>query len=378
MKIAHVVCVIPPYGGGLGRVADAYARGLTELGHQVTVFVPTTDSGQTEEKPYAMIYLKPWFRLGLGAFMPQLLWHLRGFDVIHLHFPFFGGVFPTIVFKLLHPKIHLFVTYHQDLKFKGWREWFYRLSRWLVVPLLCRLAERVIVSSTDYAGHSYIAPLTKRYPQKFVALPFGVYEIFSPRPKDHVLQTSLHIPTDHFVLMFVGGLNSAHYFKGVTYLIDALTLLRDKKVSAIIVGSGNLQSSYEQHAQTQGIADRVHFTGFVADSLLPQYVNLADVLVLPSTEKNEAFGLVLIEAMACGKPVIASNLPGVRSVVRDGVNGWLCEPKDAESLARAITKLIDNPQQYQQFSATSVALVAEHYRWPRIIKLLEQIYKTTL
>jgi len=120
----------------------------------------------------------------------------------------------------------------------------------------------------------------------------------------------------------------------------------------------------------------VIFAGNVNDTELPLYYNLADVFVLPSIDRSEAFGMVLLEAAACGKPLIASNLPGVRTLVRDGVNGFLVEPKDDGDLGKKIKIILDDDALRKAMGIASRQAMENGYRWEKTAENLLGIYKT--
>src|SRR5262249_22381799 len=118
------------------------------------------------------------------------------------------------------------------------------------------------------------------------------------------------------IILQVGGLDRAHYFKGVRVLIDAMARLRDVPCHAVVVADGHMRAEYEAAARAAGVADRVTFAGRVDDADLPALEQQASAFAFPSTDKSEAFGIAALEAMASGVPVVASALPGVRTIVR--------------------------------------------------------------
>ena len=122
-----------------------------------------------------------------------------------------------------------------------------------------------------------------------------------------------------------------------------------------------------------GVHNDVIFAGKSSDEDLPQYYNLANVVVLPSIDKSEAFGIVLTEAMACGKPVIASDLPGVRSVVEHEANGFLVEPKNENILAEKINLILLSRELRKKFGERSRQIAEEKYDMEKIIVKLEKI-----
>ncbi|MFH0779840.1 MAG: glycosyltransferase family 4 protein [Parcubacteria group bacterium] len=374
MKIAHIACHVPPDAGGIGMAAHSYADQLFERGHEVAFFVPRTKKNSAEAKRYALKLLVPFMRIGLGAVMPQLFWRLSGFDVIHLHYPLLGSSLIVALRKRMFPKAKLIITYHQDLNLRGWRKIYEKAGRRLFLNFILESADKIIVSSFDYIENSRIQKYYFTHIGKFAEIPFGVPRFYRPMPKDPALLKMHGLSIGDKVVLFVGGLGASHYFKGVNYLIRAISLIDDKSVKALIVGSGSLLESYEKQAQEMNLTDRVKFTGFVGADILPKYYNLGDIFVLPSINTNEAFGIVLIEAMACGKPVIASNLKGVRSVVDVGVNGLLVEPRNSKDIADKIMYFVNNPGLATKFGQNCLDSVEKKYRWSRITDRLLEVY----
>jgi len=354
-------------------VAHAYADQLAELGHDVTVFVPKSKNQYTTDRKYKIKTLFPIFKFGHGAVLPQLMWRLWKFDIVHLHYPFFGASHFAIFPKLLSRKKKLVVSYHMDTRASGLKGYIFKYYKNFFAPIVTRLADRVIVSSEDYIENSDIQDQYFKMIKKFVELPFGVPRFFKPELKNVDLMKKYGFRNDDFVVMFAGGLDSAHYFKGVNYLVKAFSQIENKKIKCLVVGGGSLVKGLKKLRNKLGLQNRVKFAGFVED--LPIYYNLCDLFILPSINSSEAFGIVLIEAMSCAKPVVASNLKGVRTVVDQGINGLLIEPKNSADIVDKITFFANNPTQAKDFGKRGLNSVEKKYRWSIIVKKLEEIYE---
>jgi glycosyltransferase involved in cell wall biosynthesis len=181
-----------------------------------------------------------------------------------------------------------------------------------------------------------------------------------------------------FVVLFVGGLDTPHYFKGLDVLLQAVARIQDSRVRLLIVGDGDLRPRYEALASQLEVDQRVTFCGYVPDEDLPCHYAAADLAVLPSTTRGEAFGIVLLEAMACAKPVIASNLPGVRTVVDHGSNGLLVKAGDAAELGQAITQLSNAHEKCVAMGQRGRLKVVQRYDWSSLSDQLESIYVEVL
>ena len=384
MKIAQIVSTFPPYRAGMGNVAYHYSLELSKLGHEVTVLVPkrALDSARAKERPqtfkeFRIIELPAFLKAGNAAMPLQLLGMAKKYDILHLHYPFFGGAFLIWLVKLFRRKTKLVITYHMDFLPKGFFQGVFSLPDRFVRRSLFKLADKVIVPSVDYASESQIGKDMRISFSRFIELPLGVdLDKFKPRAKDPELIKKYKLNSDHKIILFVGSMDRAHYFKGVDILLEALKLVRknNDKARLILVGQGKLRKEYENLAGQLGIGREVVFAGEVTQEDLPKFYNLADVCVLPSINRGEAFGLVLIEAMASGKPVIASNLAGVREVVNDGVNGWLVRPGQAEELASKLDYFLANPEVAQEFGQMGLNKAKKNYNWGVIGLGLERVY----
>lgn len=383
MKIAIITPTFPPYFGGIGKVAYYQAKELRKLGYEVIVFTPkysNTSLSGLEELPFKVIKIKPLFKYGNAAFIPQLIKELKNFDLIHLHYPFFGGA--ELIWlknkRLKKQGAKIIIHYHMDVVGQGWLKYFFTFHNKFILPKIIKSADLVIVTSLDYAKNSNISDLIKKNPDKFKEVPCGVdINVFSPQEKDQNLLEKYQIKPLEKIILFVGGLDKAHYFKGVEYLIQAVNLLKEKEYywRLIIVGEGELKSLYQDLAGQLALSHRIIFPGYISENDLVKFYNLADLVVLPSIDKSEAFGMVLIEAMACRKPVVASNIYGVRTVVDDGINGLLVQLKDFSDLASKIHYLLTQPEVAQQFGEKGLEKVKEKYSWEKIGQELDRIFR---
>ncbi len=373
MKIAHVVCVFPPYKAGMGNSVYFSALQMGKLGHESVVFTPAykgSDSGPEKlGDKVTVCRLKPFFSIGNGAVMPQLMWRLRGFDIVHLHYPFFGGAEMTLL-GVLFGKGRLIVHYHMDAVGGGYKGFIFKMYAFLLLPLLARLARLITCASLDYVKHSDLDAYYRTHAEKFVQVPFGVdTERFTPAPKTGV-------PT----ALFVGGLDTQHYFKGVKVLIEAFADLIPvlPNIRLLLVGRGGLEGYYQDLINKKGIADKVIIMNDVSDEQLVSLYREATVAVLPSINKGEAFGLVLLEAMASGTAVIASNLPGVRSVFRNGEHGCLVKPGDAADLREKLGLFLENSQRAEETGLRARDWVCKYYSWAKFNQRLEAAYYRVL
>ena len=378
-KIAIVTPIFPPYAGGIGNVAAYNARELVKLGHKVTVFTPLYEPVKEEITGVEIKRIPPLISYGNAAFVPALGWMLEGYEIIHLHYPFFGGAETIWLYKRKFKKqgAKIILHYHMDVVGEGIFRLIFKIHKLICLAKIVRMSDKVIFTSMDYGKHSDLAKWLEKKPAKFAEVPNGVdSQSFLPQEKDQQLLAKHNIDPSDKMVLFVGGLDKAHYFKGVEYLIEAMSRLKQTSYSwrLVIVGEGELKEEYLSLAVQLNIDSKVVFTGYVPNNDLPKYYNLADVAVLPSIDKSEAFGLTLVEAMSCAKPVIASDLVGVRSVIENEVNGLLVKIGDADDLAAKINYFLSNPLDAIQFGRAGRIKVKTKYDWVIIGGQLDELY----
>lgn len=361
MKVAIVVSTYPPYRGGMGTMAQSYALGLEKLGHQVTVFTPAT--------------LKPWLKYGNAAFIPQLLWKLNDFDIVNLHYPFFGVAELVWLLKFIKgKKFKLVINYQMDNVGSGWLGWIFKFNSRFIMPCILKSADKIIVTSLDYLASSRAASIYKKYPEKFVAIPPGVdTEKFQPRPKDLNILNQYKILADEKLVLFVGGLDSAHYFKGLDFLIESWPQLNLPKVKLLIVGQGNLREAYQKKVKELDLGGQIIFGQPVSADELPKYYNLAELLVLPSVDSSEAFGIVQLEALASGVPVLVADLPGVRAVA--GEAGLVFKILDASDLISKIKLILTDENLRSNLKQRARDLALSKYAETKVMGDVDELFR---
>lgn len=391
MKIAHIVCTYPPYFGGMGNAVFSLVEALMARGHEVEVFTPgyydKKELRGPNEQPQARHHvqldtqiatvhrLAPSLQYGNAARLPQIAHELDAFDVVHLHYPFFGTANVVRTWKIRNPHKKLVITYHMDAEARGWKGLVFSGYARFWMPKVLAAADLLIASSFDFIEHSQARTLHRAAPERWKEIPFGVdTERFSLGDKRSDLLRDLNMASGTPIVLFVGGMDSAHHFKGIPTLLKALVLLKkvQKLPQVVLVGDGALRESYMLQAQGMGLAESVRFVGSVSNADLPDYYRLANVCVLPSTSRAEAFGLVLLEAMASGVPVVASDLPGVRTIAQKG--GSTFPVRDYGALADQIAAACFGGALPSAEVVRSIAL--REYSWPKIAEQHEQVYTT--
>lgn len=377
MKIAHVTSTFPPYQGGTGNVCYYNARELARLGHEVHVFTAQVEGAPSEETIAGAFVrrLRPLVQIGNAPVLPQLFWRLSDFDILHLHYPFILGA-EMVRLASLAFRVPVVISLHSDLIGDEGRARLFSVYQKLSAKFTVRHIAMLCAVTMDHYCHSQLRKDLNGQEPLVIELPNGV-DIAQFHPVgDTKIRQKFGIPEDAFVVLFVAALDRAHHFKGLDRLLKAMVKLPGD-VWLLAVGDGDLKLTYQQQAEELGVNNRVVFAGEVANADLPPFFRSADVTVLPSLA--ESFGLVLIESMACGTPVIASDVPGARSVVASSGAGYLVQPiaisewSDRIRRFQALTEA-----QRKEMGVAGRLTVEERYGWDQIGRRLEDVYRQVL
>lgn len=376
LRVAHLTATFFPYPSGTGRVCLQNAVGAAQLGCDVTVITSAvTDEPFVDDPPSLTVRRLPAaFKVGNAPLLLGLF-RMGKYDVVHLHYPFVFGQ------EILHAvaqvrRMPVVITYHQDLILSGAVGHAVRLHEKTVGRLILTQADRLLVTSRDYFNASRIARFFKPNDPRVTEMPNGVdTSRFTADVDASGVRRMYGFADDEVVLAFCGGMDTPHYFKGVDVLLNAAARAAAPNLRLMLIGEGDLRPRYMEEARRLGLGDRAVFCGRVPDADLPRHYAAADFLVLPSTTMGEAFGIVLLEAMAAGKPVIASNLPGVRTVVNPGVDGYLSTPNDVDDLAARIREMVDAGDRRKAMGQAGRDKVVAKYDWSRINQRLVDVYR---
>ncbi|MBL7124591.1 MAG: glycosyltransferase family 4 protein [Dehalococcoidales bacterium] len=287
-------------------------------------------------------------------------------DIIngHLPVPYIADIAARVAFK---NRIPFILTHHNDVAGHSFvtnilaKFYYYCLGF-----KTFKLSQKIIVTSEYYAESS---PYLRNQRTKLEVVHCGIdVKRFDVIPTDH--------PRRDKTVLFVGQLNEASQHKGLAYLIEAMqvvtTAVKDARLR--IVGKGDYVGHYKKLVSDLGMGDRVEFSGFVKDEDLPRCYNESDVVTLPSYTRAEGFGIVLIEAQGCGRPVIGSAIGGIPYAIEDGETGLLVPPKDTSALARAIIKLLEDKEYANKLGQNGYRRVREKFTWQGGAERTRQIF----
>ncbi|RRR73860.1 MAG: glycosyltransferase [Candidatus Viridilinea halotolerans] len=364
MHILHIYKDYPPVVGGIEGHLGLLAEGLVARGHQVTVLM----SGQgwrTRRTTRAGVRVVAAGRLAtlastpLSPALPLLVAQLRP-DLIHLHHPYPPG---DAVALLAGGNTPLVVSYHSDIVRQ-------RRLGMLLAPLVrrtLRRAKRIIAASPAYIRSSpFLAPVASRCR----VVPYGLPQnAFAPADPARVAAIKARWPAPR--TLFVGRLR---YYKGADRLVRAMTHVPGH---ALFVGADATvrASDLAALAAQLGVADRVHLLGDQPDAELAAFYHAADVFVLPSVERSEAFGIVQIEAQAAGLPIVCTELgTGTSYITQHGRTGIVVPPDDVPALARALRVLLANPELAQAMGAAGRVRAHAEFSLERMLDRVEAVY----
>jgi glycosyltransferase involved in cell wall biosynthesis len=371
MKLLQTPVRFHPYIGGVENHVFYLSKELVEMGHEVEVLCadePQSKTGniqgiEVERLPYLCKIANTNICLGL----PRRI--LRSdFDVIHTHMPTPWTCDWSIVLSKLMGKKSV-ITIHNDMdKPSLLGKILTNLYLHTIFLLSLSLVDRIVIVNesweTSFPNTSHIL---KRYQKKISVLPNGVdSELFKPG----------NTPKERHAVLFVSILDRHHKFKGLHYLLEAIELATKSipDIELIIVGEGELKDFYIREAADLDIGQCVAFLGEKTQADLVTLYNRSSVFVLPSTE-IEGFGIVLLEAMACKTPVIATDIVGVAKEVIQNNCGIIVEPRNSRALANAIIDILGNAELAREMGENGRRLAEEHYSWGTIGRKIESIYK---
>ena len=348
MRVLITSTYFHPYSSGLSVYALRLARGLAELGHEVCVLTSQYDPKLAPEETLAgfrVVRVKVGTKLSKGVLMPgfhtQAKKWIAWADVVNVHMPQFESVVIARLAK--RAKKPLVVTYHCDLVMSG--GWFSRLAGWVTTQLgkwTLKQAQVIVQNTLDYAENSAVL---KPYLEKVVEVPTPV-DSLDPVPEEAIsFRLRFGLMESDKVLGLAGRVASE---KGYEYLAQALPLVWQKYPSARVVHAGSWKGVIGEEAylakveqMIQPFGDKWKSLGFLSDEDFMRFFAACDLLVFSSLNATESFGIVQIEALSQGTPVVASDLPGVRQpVLRTGI-GRIVPVRDAESLAKGIISILE-------------------------------------
>ena len=331
LRVLHVGKFYPPYMGGIETHLQNLCNELRDL-VDLKVLVSNSSTQTIEETVEGVSVTRVGTRATLSAapISPGLVSRIRreAADIVHLHHP---NPIAVMAYLMSGHRGKMVITYHSDIVRQK------ALGR-VFQPFLDRSlawADAIIATSPNYLATSAVL---QAHRDRCEVLPYGIpVEQFANR--DEAAIARLRERYGSRVVITVGRLI---YYKGFDVLVRAM---KDVNGTLLVVGDGPLRAELEAQALSLGISDRVHFLGEIHNRDIAAYYHASDVFALASVARSEAFGIVQLEAMACGLPVVNTGLDsGVPFVSLDGLTGLTVPPGDSVALSRTLNKLLDDDE----------------------------------
>lgn len=374
LRILEVVVRFHPYVGGVENTVLDIGRRLAARGHEVRVVCADEPAGSPAGIAGIAVVRLPWRgKIGNTNLSRGLRPALRRErpDVIHTHIPtaLFADAAVAVGRELGVPVV---LTYHNDLVGDGVKGVLAGVYNRFVLPRLLARIDRVVTTSAAMR-----VPHLAADDPKITPIPWGVDEALFQPPAD----SGPPADAPELVLGFLSLLDAHHRYKGLEVLLRALALLRDEGVPVRlkIGGAGEEQEHYRGIAKDLGIVDRAEFLGFVPGAELAAFYGGCHAFVLPSTDgRREGFGLVLLEAMACGRPVITTPVVGMAADIEKYGAGLLVPAGDLAALAAAIRRLHEDRTALPETGRRARRLVEERYNWTRVTDDYEAVFRAVV
>lgn len=341
MKILVVLNYYYPYISGVSEVARIVAEGWVEQGHKVTVITANYDHLKEKEiiNGVEVLRMPVIMKISKGTISPKFILKAislsKNYDIVNMHLPMIeSGIISSLI-----SKDKLLTTYHCDINLPHSLINNFIVKCMDISNSIClKKSKKVTVTSLDYAINSRIA---YKYQKK-------LSETAAP-PKDFQSQ-SIEKDTNEKIIGFCGRIVQE---KGIDILIKAFEILSEKyeNIKLVIGGDytkiagGSIYPQLKDYIKRHSVKN-IQFLGMIDENKMEEFYSSLDVFVLPSVNSLEAFGIVQIEAMLCGTPVVASDLPGVRTIIQNTKMGEICRCGDERDLAEKIENILENPDKY--------------------------------
>lgn len=292
----------------------------------------------------------------LLGYIPFLLRYIflllyKSYDLIHAHYGFHSALFAAVI-----KRKPLTITFHGSdaLKEPSRNKTYYKLQKFVISRC------DYIIAVSNEIRNVLISNLGAE-PTKISVVSCGVdTSIFTPLEKIDI-RRKLKIARTEKVILFIGRLS---YKKGINIIFECAQRMPD--VNFILVGKGTLRTNIKN----------CRFVGSRPNDEIPVWVNAADVFVLPS--KSEGTPVVLLEALSCGIPVVASKVGGIPNLVKNGETGYLVEPEDVSMFEKRLRELLENPEKRRQMGQQGRKDMIENYDSQKIAERISQVYKKVL
>ena len=366
--------------GGTEVAAYNLAVQMRNRGHHINVFTTAIDRRNSVEQDNSMTIYRYGtnFRIASANFSLGLLNgpQKTDLDIVHAHYNMPYADYSAMKYSTK-KNVPLVLTYHADAPETGGSSLRNRLQAFYnrhILPQVLNHAYIIITTSNAYIDQS---KFLANYRQKIKVVPNGInLDEFQIKISKEECREKLDLDGDKIIILFFGNLVQ---YKGLDVLLRAFTNIKDKYPDGqlLFVGRGPMRHELIRMSKNLGVEGDIIFTGYVEEKLKYLYYKAADIFCLPSVNLTEAFGIVNLEAMACGLPIIASNLGGISDLVKENENGLLFEPGNVKEISNKLEYLLDNKNLRIKMGKMSKKLAAD-YSWTNIASKTELIYNNLL
>jgi len=371
MKILQTPVRFYPFTGGVENYVYNLSRELVNLNHEVEVICANDPpSKEVEDVDGIKVNRIPYyFKIANTNLTPSLPFTMRKFnyDIIHTHLPTPWSADWSAFFSKINDK-PMVLNYYNDIVGNGAAHYIANLYNRTFLKLLLKTADRIIIIQDNYLNYS---PYLANYQDKIRVVPVGVdVNRFKP----------LEVKEEENSIFFLSLLDEFHTYKGLEYLLKAIKIVKKelKDIKLIVGGKGTLLEYYKSMAESFGIKDNVEFHGFIPEENIVEYYNRCSLFVLPSiSSAQEGFGIVALEALACKKPVITTEIVGIAEYLEKTGSGVVIPKKDPESLADAICQILKGNSR-EKMGENGRKLVEDKYTWEIVAKMTEKVYNEIL
>lgn len=371
MRILHIYKDYAPVMGGIENHIALLAQAQRAQGLDARVLVTNTGTETVETTIDGVPVTKTGRQLNISsapislAFYPKLRELEAGIDITHAHLPYPPG---EVAHMLLGRSRGLVLSYHSDIVRQKVLGTLYSP----ILRLLLRQADAISVSNPTYIRTS---PFLARVAEKCRVIPFGI-DLNAFAATSEVLASAAATRARYApkpLLVFVGRLR---HYKGLNVLIDAM---RQIDAHLLVVGAGMMEAEWRGQSASLGLDERITFLGDLTDAEKLPLLHAADLFVLPSNNRAEAFGIVLIEAMACGLPLISTELgTGTSFVNEDGKTGLVVPPNDPAAMATAINHLLADEPLRRRMGEVALARAQNEFNVKTMAARMLELYENVL
>lgn len=387
MKIAFITFEYPPFvQGGAGVYAENITKELTRLGHEVHIITPRV-SGSEKCKISNGIFIHginfinkpllsaPSYWIGLRSQFKIIEKNVGGFDIVH------GNAVSDFSLTKKIVNVPRIITVHHLARdvlevinptfLSRVKNLGGEIGMTPFIEKICIERANKIITVSEYTKRKLVS-LYNISLRKIEVIYNGCGKKnfrFSENEKDDVKE-KYNISNDKPVLLFVGRVDDKR--KRLDFLLKAFEIVLSKiDANLVVVGSGN-KEPYKRLSSSLGIGENAIFTGYVDDLTLRKFYSICDIHVVPS--RLEGFGLTILDAMAAGKPVVATNVGAIPEIVKNGENGILVGLGDVDGMSKAICTFLHDEKLAENIGERNVNYVKERFSWAKSAKEIERLY----